>query len=80
MPRNDEHYKELDCVDMERLAKAAADTDRWGVGEERYCFYRRKGHSPADALAYALAWCRNISEQAARRKSHDTGYFTGWAA
>jgi hypothetical protein len=68
-----DYEKELSRPDELRLAKAAGH-GRWapdGVG--RYSFYRRKGHGPADALAYALAWCRNAAEQKSRRKGHQTG-------
>lgn len=76
MTNNNSHWKELDAVSQKDLAKAAGPLNEWGVeppGEVRYSFYRRKGHAPADALAYALAWCRNAVEQSARRKSHETG-------
>ena len=43
------------------------------LGENRYSFYRRRGHSRPDSLSYALAWLRNTAEQAARRLSHETG-------
>lgn len=72
MPNNDTFYKELDCVDREDLLKAGSNP-KWDTGEARYCFYRGKGYCKADALAYALAWCRNSAEQAGRRKDHMTG-------
>lgn len=67
------HYKELDAVDCEDLAKAAGPAAWRGVGEDRYSFYRRKGYCPDDAFYYALNWCRNAAEQAGRRKEHMTG-------
>ena len=71
---NDDYDRELDNVDRKLLIQAAGPLNKWSdAGEDRYCFYRRKGHAPDDALAYALAWCRNSVEQAARRKSHETG-------
>jgi hypothetical protein len=66
---------ELNHVDYEALVKASRNL--WfganPAGVDRYSFYRRKGYSPDDALSYALAWSRNATEQAARRKSHETG-------
>jgi hypothetical protein len=78
MTDNDHNYhiEELDCVDRETLVKAGLPLGDWGYdapGETRYDFYRRRGHNPADALSYALAWCHNAVEQAARRKDHLTG-------
>lgn len=70
MAKHPDYYKELDNVDREALERA----EGWsGTGEDRYSFYRRKGYCPEDALFYALNWCRNSVEQAARRKDHMTG-------
>lgn len=73
---------ELSNVDEEAL-DAACDglyqgRSSYPQGVVRYCFYRRKGFTKAEALAYALAWSRNMVEQARRRLSHDTGA-EGWA-
>lgn len=38
---------------------------------ERYSFYRRRGHCKSDAIAYAIAWAKNVSEQADRRRPLD---------
>lgn len=35
---------------------------------ERYSFYRRRGHSKAIAMAGAIAWAKNVPEQAERRR------------
>jgi hypothetical protein len=70
---NHDFHKELDVVDRDRIA-AAEGTGKYAPdGEERYKFYRRRGYCPADALDYAINWCRNTREQADRRKDHMTG-------
>lgn len=42
-------------------------------GFDRYVKYRRQGHDIDHAYRYALAWGRNVRDQAKRRKGHDTG-------
>lgn len=42
-------------------------------GEDRFIFYRRKGHDTVTSYECALAWQRNMAEQKARRIGHDTG-------
>ena len=71
---NRDFENELNPVDYDALSRAG-DAVSWknNAGVDRYVFYRRKGHRPADALEYALAWCKNATEQAKRRKDHLTG-------
>jgi hypothetical protein len=50
--------------------------DAHGDPEGRYSFYRRRGHSRGDSVAYVLAWMRNTNAQGARRLAHGTGATT----
>lgn len=59
---------ELDKLDIHGLLESDA--------QERYIFYRRKGHAPAVAYDYAVAWQQNAIEQRIRRWSHQSGYGT----
>jgi hypothetical protein len=68
---NDEYvtpfYFELSSYDKERVS----NSHDWAL--DRYNHYRKKGHSPADALQYTLAWAKNMTEQSQRRLGHETG-------
>lgn len=72
---------ELTEWQREELSEAAHELfHRGGMmcqGLTRFNLYRRWGHNTADAFAYALAWCRNMTEQYKRRLSHETGA-EGW--
>lgn len=78
---DDEHYRELDHIEHDELSTAAARVDggfgSLNPGVVRYVFYRRKGYDKPTAMAYALAWAHNATEQYDRRLQHDTGA-EGW--
>lgn len=75
-------FRELTGSDLEDLNKTShllGDYGYYTPGETRYIHYRLRGYGQSEALAYALAWCRNAAEQYDRRLSHDTGA-EGWRA
>lgn len=36
--------------------------------EARFYFYQRRGYTKDECIEYALAWAKNITEQAVRRR------------
>jgi hypothetical protein len=59
-------------------SKPLGDFALLSQGEQRFCFYRRRGYTTAECIEFALNWCRNAAEQAERRLSHDTGAIRSW--
>lgn len=59
--------------ELMRFRDALEPVPETGEGEQRYAWYRRKRYEPDEARRFALAFERNMVEQKARRRSHDTG-------
>lgn len=73
-----DYGSEISSYDSDRLDEAASRLYKGSASwYNRYAFYRRHGHSPADSLAYTFIWIRNTIEQYERRLSHETGA-EGW--
>lgn len=66
----------MSAADRMRLEVVSADLPQVrgvNIAVRRFEHYCRKGYSVQDSVRYALAFARNMTEQRARRVSHDTG-------